>query len=78
MILQEGSQKIIHVNQQIIAENNKNDTDRPAIEIKHGGQIYLAHYANINGSSKIIHNQKNALSGGVKVYIETTAEVEFE
>lgn len=72
------SKKIINVNKQTIAQNNKApdgaDLDAP-IRVMMGSRIEYVHEVQILGPSVVIHRPEKPLKCGAKVWIETEAPV---
>jgi len=66
---------IIHVNRQIIAANAKNGTDEPSIIVRNYKTRRNVKSVRILGSS-IISQNRNPLSCGARVWIETESEIE--
>ena len=69
--------KIIHVNRQVIAQNNKDNVKRPCIIVrptKHGKSVYC-YSVDIKGPSKIVNGK---LSCGAKIWIETDSEIDMD
>lgn len=69
---------IIHVHQQIIAQNRKYGTNEPPLTVKTYKSRRRAHTAEILGPCKIIHRPHDPLPCGARVWIETESEVVCE
>ena len=68
---------IIHVNQHVIKDNRKTGKCNPVLTIKTYKSNTYAHRVMINGPSEIIYSPDKPLSCGARVWIETTADVEY-
>lgn len=73
---------IIHVNQHIIKQNNKNNVNNPVITCKTYKSNNYAHEAIIyddNGKevAKVVYSPNKPLSCGAKIWIETKNKVEI-
>lgn len=78
MKIRKGLIKRIHVNKHVIAHNVKHGTHEPAITIQTSvGPVRRAYRVSINGPSEMIYSDK-PLSCGARVWLETTAEVDYE
>lgn len=77
MKIRKGLIKRIHVNKHVIAQNVKHGTHEPAITIQTSVGPVRAHRVSINGPSEMIYSDK-PLSCGARVWLETTAEVDYE
>ena len=69
-----GIIKRIHVDQARIRANTKNGTDLPALTVQAKSTSHKAHEVEVDGPSRIVYPD-NPLSCGVRVWIETHAEV---
>lgn len=70
--------KIIHVNRQFIAMNNKDGGDRPVYTVKGlGPRARYARAINILGPSRFVHYAENPLSCGARAWLETESEIEL-
>jgi hypothetical protein len=68
---------IIHVNRQHIAQNAKDEGNRPVYTVKlNTGNIRYAREVNVLGPSKLVYDGTQ-LSCGARAWIETHAELEL-
>ena len=65
----------IHINQQVIKSNHKNNKRDPVITVKTYKSNNYGHQVDILGPSKVIYSPDKPLSCGAKVWIETDSEV---
>lgn len=67
----------IHVNQNVIRSNKKNNENKPVLTIKEGRNNTYCHEVEIHGPSKVIYggNDKPILPCGARVVIKTEANV---
>lgn len=67
----------VHVNQHVIKENKKNQTNLPVITVKRGSDNFRGNGVEICGPSRVIYGgyDKPILSCGARVVIETEADV---
>lgn len=69
--------KIIHINRNILQQNEKHDERKPICRIQEGKFVRYAYEIIIHGDSKMVYNPDNPLKCGAKLWIETEAEVEI-
>ena len=68
---------IIHVNRQHIAQNAKDEGNRPVYTVKlNTGNIRYAREVNVLGPSKLVYDGTQ-LNCGARAWIETHAELEL-
>lgn len=69
---------IIHVNRQFIAQNAKDNGNRPVYTVKNGytGRARYAREVNILGPSKMVYDGSQ-LKCGARAWVETNSEVEL-
>jgi len=66
----------IHVDPKVIADNFRYGIcDPPIVVYEHGHQVKNAHVVRIDGPSVIVHDNKNPMASGARVWIETDAEI---
>jgi hypothetical protein len=76
MKVRKGLTKRIHINKHVIAANNKNGTDYPAVTVQLSTGALRAHNVEIRGPSRLVTGDK-PLKCGARIWIETAAEVEL-
>lgn len=70
--------KIIHVNKQFIAMNNKDGKNRPVYTVKGLGPApRYARAINILGPSRFVEYASNPLKCGARAWLETESEIEL-
>lgn len=69
--------KIIHINRNIIQQNNKHGKDEPVCRVEEGKTVRYCMEVIINGPSRMIYNPKKPRPCGAKLWIETDADVEL-
>lgn len=67
---------IIHVNQQIIRQNQKQKKPSPAITVKRGQKNTYGHEVEIHGPCRVVYRPDNPKPCGARVWIETPFGVE--
>ncbi len=69
----------IHVNQNVIRDNNKTGERNPVIIVKQGKRNTYGHEVIINGPCRVVYDPIKGLTGckAAKVWIETLANVEI-
>lgn len=67
--------KIIHINRNIIQQNEKNGTRLPVCRVSIGNKTWYGSGVDILGSSKMVYSPDKPLSCGAKLWIETDSEV---
>jgi len=78
-VIKQGLIKRIHVNQHIIKRCwLKGDISVPAITIQTSKGSKVASKVNIKGPSTLTQSPDKPLSCGARIWVETTAEVEYE
>lgn len=76
MKIRKGILKRVHMNGQVIRQNKRDKTNKPAITIKScDGNVY-ARRAKICGNAVVVQNFEKPLSSGAVAWIETRAEIE--
>ena len=68
---------IIHINRNIIQQNNKHGRDEPVCRVEQDGKIRYCMEIQINGPSHMIYNPKKPRPCGAKLWIETFADVKL-
>lgn len=74
---------IIHVNQHVIRDNKKNNSDNPPITVKtyksnnYGARVNILDKDG-NVVARVIYRPESPLSCGAHVWIETNSKVEVE
>jgi hypothetical protein len=76
--LKEGTIKRIHVNMHVIRYNNKTGERCSVITMQHGKKPMRVKGIKILGPSSVIYSPDKPLSCGARVWVETTAAVEYE
>lgn len=76
-VMPAGTLKRIHVHQQIVRDNVKNNADIPAVTVQWRGKSYKARDVLIKGTSTVRQRMHEPLSCGARIWIETRAEVEI-
>ena len=71
--------KYIHVNQNIIRSNKKNNEDAPVLTIKQGSKNTYCRRVKIHGPSEVVYsgNDKLLLPCGARVAVVTESEIEI-
>lgn len=77
MILPAGSIKRIHVDKNILASNRKHGRDDPAWTIQTSKGSHKARSVIWNGPTTAVGPPHKPLACGARMWIETTAEVEY-
>ncbi|NEO99710.1 MAG: helix-turn-helix domain-containing protein [Symploca sp. SIO2E9] len=67
---------IIHVNQQTIRQNQKQEKSSPVISVKRGQSNTYAHEVEIHGPCRVVYRRDNPKPCGARVWIETLFPVE--
>ena len=70
--------KFIHINRNIIQQNNKNNTDLPVCRVQEGSKARYGRSVEIHGPSKMVYRPDKPLSCGAKLWIETNSEVSIQ
>jgi hypothetical protein len=65
----------IHVNQQNIRSNKKNNSDLPVVTVKKGKQNVYGHIVEIAGPSVVVYSPHTPLGCGARVWVETLSAV---
>ncbi len=77
MKLNKGTIKRIHVSQVNLRANRKDGGNRPLFTIQTSkGPVYASH-VDIRGKSALVGSENKPLKCGARIWIETTAEVEY-
>ena len=76
--LRQGIIKRLHVDRSVLANNKKTGIIRPALTIQTSKGSIKTRSAMIHGVSYFVQADDNPLSCGVKVWVETFAEVTYE
>ncbi len=66
----------IHVNQQVIRDNNNTGNRQPVITVKTYNSNTYGHEAIIYGCCRVVYEPDNELNCGAKVWIETYSKVD--
>ena len=61
---------IVHVNQQTIRSNTKNQTNDPPLIIRRGRKREYAHQVELIGPARVVHSPHKPLDCGARVWIE--------
>lgn len=69
--------KIIHINKNIIQYNNKHGTDFPACRVERGKDVVYCMEVYIKGPSKMVYRPNDPRPCGAKLWIETDSDVEL-
>lgn len=77
LVMPAGTLKRIHVHQQIVRANVKNNTDVPSVTVQWRGKSYKARDVAVKGPSVVMQRMHEPLSCGARIWIETTEEVEI-
>ncbi|NEO99819.1 MAG: helix-turn-helix domain-containing protein [Symploca sp. SIO2E9] len=67
---------IIHVNQQTIRQNQKQEKPAPVISVKRGKENRYGHEVEITGPCRVVYRRDNPKPCGARVWIETLFGVE--
>ncbi|NET06435.1 MAG: helix-turn-helix domain-containing protein [Merismopedia sp. SIO2A8] len=67
---------IIHVNQQTIRQNQKQEKPAPVISVKRGKENIYGHEVEIQGPCRVVYRRDNPKPCGARVWIETLFQVE--
>ncbi|NEP00788.1 MAG: helix-turn-helix domain-containing protein [Symploca sp. SIO2E9] len=67
---------IIHVNQQTIRQNQKQEQAAPVISVKRGKDNRYGHEVEITGPCRVVYRRDNPKPCGARVWIETLFDVE--
>ncbi|NEO33690.1 MAG: helix-turn-helix domain-containing protein [Symploca sp. SIO3C6] len=67
---------IIHVNQQTIRQNQKQEKPAPVISVKRGQENIYGHEVEIKGPCRVVYRRDNPKPCGARVWIETLFQVE--
>ncbi|NEP02409.1 MAG: DNA-binding protein [Symploca sp. SIO2E9] len=67
---------IIHVNQQTIRQNQKQEKAAPVISVKRGQSNTYGHEVEIHGPCRVVYRRDNPKPCGARVWIETLFGVE--
>jgi len=69
--------KIIHINRNIIQQNEKHGRTLPVCRVQEGNNVRYGMQVNILGPSRMVYRPEKPLSCGARLWIETDAEVEI-
>ncbi len=69
--------KIIHINRNIIQQNEKNGRSNPVCRVEEKGKVRYCMEVNIKGPSKMVYRPDKPRPCGAKLWIETDADVEL-
>lgn len=72
---QDGKMKIIHINRNIIQQNEKHGRKLPVCRIDMDGKTWYGSRIEILGPSEMIYSPDKPRSCGAKLWIETQADV---
>ena len=70
--------KYIHINRNIIQQNEKNGRERPVCRVQEGSKARYGSAVEIHGPSRMVYRPDNPLSCGAKLWIETASEISIE
>ena len=66
---------IIHINKNIIQQNNKRGTKLPVCRVELGGKTWYGSKVDILGPSEMIYSPDKPRPCGARLWIETNSEV---
>jgi hypothetical protein len=66
--------KYIHINRNIIQQNNKNNTDLPVCRVQEGSKARYGRSVEIHGPSKMVYRPDKPLSCGAKRVYKSLAK----
>lgn len=66
---------IIHINRNILQQNEKHDTSKPICRVEVKGKTWYGSKVDILGPSTMIYSPNKPRSCGAKLWIETHSEV---
>ena len=66
---------IIHINKNIIQQNNKRKTKLPVCRVELNGKIWYGSKVDILGPSEMIYSPDKPRKCGARLWIETNSEV---
>jgi hypothetical protein len=69
--------KIIHINRNIIQQNNKHGREEPVVRVEENGKVVYCMEVDIKGPSRMIYSPDKPRPCGAKLWIETESEVEL-
>lgn len=69
--------KIIHINRNVIQQNEKNGRKEPIIRVEENGKTRYCMELKINGPSVMVYRPDKPRPCGAKVWLETEADVEL-
>ena len=69
--------KIIHINRNIIQQNNKRGEQKPVCRVEENGKVVYCMEVDIKGPSRMVYRPDKPRPCGAKLWIETDAEVEL-
>ena len=69
--------KIIHINRNIIQQNNKHGRSEPVCRVEEKGKIVYCMEVDIKGPSRMVYRPEKPRPCGAKLWIETDAEVDL-
>lgn len=75
IVMDEGTIKRIHVDQQRIKDNKKTGAFQPVITVQWKNRPYKVRVITIEGPSSVVYSPHKPLSCGAHVWVETTAQV---
>ena len=70
--------KYIHINRNIIQQNEKHDRELPVCRVQEGSKARYGRAVEIHGPSKMVYRPEKPLSCGAKLWIETDSEITIE
>ena len=69
--------KIIHINRNIIQQNNKHGRSEPVCRVDEKGKVLYCMELYIKGPSRMVYRPEKPRPCGAKLWIETDAEVDL-
>lgn len=71
-----GSPKaIIHINRNILQQNEKNHTSFPVCRVETNGKTYYGSRVDIKGPSSMVYSPDKPRKCGAKLWIETDSDI---
>lgn len=69
--------KIIHINRNIIQQNQKHKRSEPVVRVEENGVVKYCMEVDIKGPSRMIYSPDKPRPCGAKLWIETNSDVEL-
>jgi len=70
--------KYIHINRNIIQQNEKHGRELPVCRVQEGNKARYGSAVEIHGPSRMVYRPDKPLSCGAKLWIETDSEISIE